>query len=42
VLVSQTVVDASGDVAVSFRAIRPVEFKGALEPIELLVVSRHG
>jgi class 3 adenylate cyclase len=41
VLVSQAVVDACRDVAVSFRAIGPVEFKGALEPIDLHVVSRR-
>jgi class 3 adenylate cyclase len=42
VLVSQAVVDASRDVAVSFRAIGPVEFKGAPDPIVLHVVSRRG
>ena len=41
VLVSQAVVDACRDVAVSFRPIGPVEFKGALEPIELHVASRR-
>lgn len=41
VLVSQAVVDASQDVPVSFRQIGPVEFKGALEPIELHVASRR-
>ena len=41
VLVSQEVVDACRDVPVSFRAIGPVEFKGALEPIELHVASRR-
>jgi class 3 adenylate cyclase len=41
VLVSQAVVDACRDVAVSFRAIGPVEFKGAPEPIELHVASRR-
>jgi class 3 adenylate cyclase len=41
VLVSQAVVDACRDVAVSFRAIGPVEFKGALEPIDLHVASRR-
>jgi class 3 adenylate cyclase len=40
VLVSQAVVDASQDVAVSFRQIGPVEFKGALEPVELHVATR--
>jgi adenylate cyclase len=41
VLVSQSVVDACRDVAVSFRAIGPVEFKGAQEPIDLHVASRR-
>lgn len=35
------VVDASQDVPVSFRQIGSVEFKGALEPIELHVASRR-
>ena len=40
VLVSQAVVEASQDVAVTFRPIGPVEFKGALEAMELYVASR--
>jgi class 3 adenylate cyclase len=41
VLVSQAVVEASQDVAVSFRPIGPVEFKGVHEPIDLHVASRR-
>jgi class 3 adenylate cyclase len=41
VLVSQTVVDLCRDVAVAFRPIGPVEFKGTLEPIDLHVASRR-
>jgi class 3 adenylate cyclase len=41
VLVSRAVVDAAGEAPVSFRAIGPVEFKGALEAIELYVASRR-
>ncbi len=40
VLVSQAVVDACTDVPVSFRAIGPVEFKGAQEAIDLYVAAR--
>jgi adenylate cyclase len=41
VLVSQAVVDVCADVPVSFRAIGPVEFKGAQEPIDLYVAIRR-
>lgn len=41
VLVSQAVVEAAGDVAVAFRPIGPVEFKGALEAIVLHVAARR-
>ena len=39
VLVSQAVVDACADAPVSFRAIGPVEFKGAQEAIDLYVAG---
>lgn len=42
VLVSQAVVDASAQEPVSFRPIGPVEFKGALEAIDLYVAARAG
>jgi adenylate cyclase len=41
VLVSQAVVDASAAAPVAFRAIGPVEFKGALEAIDLYVAARR-
>jgi class 3 adenylate cyclase len=41
VLVSQALVDASGDAVVAFRAIGPVEFKGSSGPIELYAASRR-
>jgi adenylate cyclase len=40
VLVSQAVVDATRDAAVTFRAIGPVEFKGATEAIHLHAAAR--
>jgi class 3 adenylate cyclase len=41
VLVSQAVVDAAAEAPVSFRPIGPVEFKGALEAIDLYVAARR-
>ncbi len=41
VLVSQDVVDASGDTPVAYRAIGPVEFKGSGDAIDLYVASRR-
>lgn len=41
VLVSHSVVDAAKDLPVSFRPIGPVEFKGALEAIDLFVAARQ-
>lgn len=41
VLVSQAVVDACVDTAVSFRSIGPVEFKGATDAIHLYGASRQ-
>ena len=41
VLVSQAVVDACDDTAVSFRAIGPVEFKGTTDAIQLYAASRQ-
>jgi adenylate cyclase len=41
VLVSQAVVDASAAAPVAFRAIGPVEFKGAQEAIDLYVAARR-
>ena len=40
VIVSQTVVDASGDAPVAFRAVGPVELKGVSGAMDLFTASR--
>jgi adenylate cyclase len=40
VLVSRRVVDSAGDLPVSFRSIGPIEFKGALEAVDIYVALR--
>ena len=42
VVVSQEVVDASGDVGVHFREIGPVELKGVAGAVRLHTASRPG
>jgi class 3 adenylate cyclase len=42
VVVSQTVVDASGDAPVAFRAVGPVELKGVSGAMDLFTATRAG